>query len=152
MPPCYVTRMEAALPPNILTGDLHRARLASLPGWAVLEDDGRDAPAFDAQAARALATVAPGADVVVVLGTWCGDSRRELPRLWRALDLAGAVPFALRYIGVDRDKTAPGFDRAALRIERVPTFVVSRGGREVGRIVERAPDGLERELLALLQR
>ncbi len=32
----------------------------------------------------------------------------------------------------------------------MPTFVVLRDGREVGRIVEESPHGVERDLLALL--
>jgi hypothetical protein len=32
----------------------------------------------------------------------------------------------------------------------VPTFIVVRGGREVGRIVESSPNGVESDLLALL--
>ena len=32
----------------------------------------------------------------------------------------------------------------------LPTFIVRRGGREVGRIVETSPHGIERDLLALL--
>ena len=33
---------------------------------------------------------------------------------------------------------------------RVPTFVVRRDGRELGRIVEESPNGIENDLLALL--
>jgi hypothetical protein len=32
----------------------------------------------------------------------------------------------------------------------VPTFIVRRGGHEVGRVVEEAPHGIETDLLALL--
>ncbi len=32
----------------------------------------------------------------------------------------------------------------------VPTFIVSRNGQEVGRIVESSPNGIEKDLLALL--
>ncbi|MFY0532158.1 TlpA family protein disulfide reductase [Nannocystis pusilla] len=77
--------------------------------------------------------------MTVIFGTWCGDSRREVPRLWRALDAAGPdLPFTLKYVGVDRQKTAPGFDKEGLDLRYVPTVIVVRDGREVGRIVERA--------------
>jgi thiol-disulfide isomerase/thioredoxin len=106
----------------------------------------------DAEAARALASVEPGAEVTVFLGTWCGDSRREVPRLWRALDEnGGAVPFQIRYIGVDREKQQPAELVAGSGVHYVPTFIVSRGGQEVGRIVESSPRGIERDLLALLK-
>jgi len=105
----------------------------------------------DLAAARALAAVAPGAEVTVFLGTWCGDSARELPRFWRSLDEAGGeVPFPVHYVAVDRAKKEPAAPIASYAIEFVPTFIVSRQGREVGRIVEEAPHGVEKDLLALL--
>ncbi|MBV8201154.1 MAG: hypothetical protein JOZ15_11080, partial [Acidobacteria bacterium] len=113
----------------------------------------------DLAAARALAAVAPGAEVTVLLGTWCTDSRREISRLWKALDAIGAgagggprggLPFTLTYIGVDEAKKQPAAAVAAAGLEYVPTLIVRRDGREVGRIVESAPHGVEVDLLALL--
>lgn len=105
----------------------------------------------DAEAAHALAGVEPGAEVDVFLGTWCGDSRREVPRLWKAIDEAGgSVPFQIHYIGVDHDKKEPAGALADNGIHYLPTFIVRRGGHEVGRIVETSPHGIEHDLLALL--
>ncbi|HEX4965843.1 MAG TPA: thioredoxin family protein [Thermoanaerobaculia bacterium] len=105
----------------------------------------------DADAAQALASVAPGAEVTIFLGTWCGDSRREVPRFWHALDeVGGAVPFKVTYVTVDREKKEPAEAVSANGIRYLPTFIVRRDGREVGRIVETAPHGIEHDLLALL--
>ena len=109
------------------------------------------AAAPDRAAARALATVPPGGEVLVVLGTWCGDSRREVSRFAKALELAGPVPFGVKWLGVDREKEAPGFDAKTLDIRFVPTFIVSRAGRELGRVVESSPGGIETEVGALLR-
>ena len=118
----------------------------ALPAWLEIA---RTTDVSDADA-RALASVPEGAEVEVYLGGWCGDSRREVTRFWRALDLAGDVPFRVRWIAVGRDKRVPGLtDNIELRY--VPTFVVSRDGREVGRIIESAPRGIEIELNALLR-
>ncbi|HYU35927.1 MAG TPA: thioredoxin family protein [Thermoanaerobaculia bacterium] len=134
-----------------LVGTVTREQIESTqPDWKQAED----AAAPDLGAARSLATVRPGAEVTVFLGTWCGDSRREVPRLWRALDAAtaagGSPPFQVHYIGVDRQKKEPAAPIANYEIEFVPTIIVSRQGREVGRIVEQSPNGVERDLLALL--
>lgn len=131
-----------------LVGAVTREQIEeSHPDWVQAEVSA----APDAEAARALAAVEPGAEVTVFLGTWCGDSAREVPRLWRALDeTGGEVPFKIHYIGVDRKKKEPAAPVANYEIEYVPTFIVSRQGREVGRIVEEAPHGVERDLLALL--
>lgn len=133
---------------SVVVGQTTREQiLAAVPDWAQAE--GESSP--DAATAQALATVEPGAEIDVYLGTWCGDSRREVPRFWRALDLAGpAVPFEVHYIGVDEDKKEPSAPVTNNGILYVPTFIVRRNGQEVGRIVEVAPGGIEKDLLSLL--
>lgn len=105
----------------------------------------------DEEVARSLGDVPPGAEVDVFLGTWCGDSRRVVSRLFVALEVAGTpLPFSIRFVGVDRSKVAPGGLTDGVGLRFVPTIVVRRGGAEVGRIVESAPRGVETELRALL--
>lgn len=92
-----------------------------------------------------------GAEVVIYLGTWCDDTRRELARLWWALDSLGVeAPPELSYVAVDRSMTEPEEQVAGVDLIRVPTIVVKRGGNELGRIVEESPYGIEMDLLALL--
>lgn len=92
--------------------------------------------------------------VLVFLGTWCGDSQREIPRLIRILDEAGLPPNRLKLVGVDRRratyKTSPGGEQWGFNIQRVPTVILLRNGKEVGRIVERPATGLELDLCDLL--
>ncbi len=105
----------------------------------------------DAGASQALASVEPGAELTVYLGTWCDDSRREVPRFWKALDAAGGlVPFTIHYVGVDREKKEPAAAVQEGGVLYLPTFVVRRGGHEVGRVVETSPNGIEKDVLALL--
>jgi len=139
---------EAAEEAPVLTGQLAREELeAAMPEWM----SAMVSAAIDPAAAAALAEVEPGAEVLVVLGTWCSDSRREVPRLWRALDeVGGLVPFEIEYLAVDRTKEEPAELLAGLDLRYVPTFIVRRGGEEVGRVVESSPNGIERDLLALL--
>jgi hypothetical protein len=142
---------QAPAAPAVLLGRIERGEVeAAEPDW--VREEAASAP--DATAAKALAAVPPGATVTVYLGTWCGDSRREVARFWHALDEAadagGGLPFKVSYVGVDHAKKEPAALVQASGLRYVPTFVVERGGREVGRIVESAPHGLERDLLALL--
>jgi thiol-disulfide isomerase/thioredoxin len=132
----------------VLVGPVTREQIeAACPEWVRSEVEA----APDAQAAQALTSVPPGAEVTVFLGTWCGDSRREVPRLWKALDAAGGeVPFHVRYVGVDRQKKEPAGEAGASGIQFVPTFIVARDGHELGRIVELPLHGVEKDLLALL--
>jgi hypothetical protein len=135
--------------PPVLVGKVTREQIEqAVPDWVSIAVSSE----IDEQAATALATVPPGAEVTVFLGTWCSDSRREVPRFWRALDqVGGMVPFDVTYVAVDRDKKAePESLVAGRNLRFVPTFIVSRDGHEVGRVVEEAPDGIETDLLALL--
>lgn len=132
----------------VLTGDVTREQIeAFVPAWV----EAQAASSLDAAAAQALTTVPPGAEVTVFLGTWCGDSRREVSRLWRALDEVGVeVPFSIRWVALDRDKQEPGGREAGRDILFVPTFIVERDGSELGRIIETSPQGIEIDLGALL--
>lgn len=138
-------------PTGEIVGITSRAEIESeLPAWR----DAIAAASIDTDAAERLVSVSPGAEVDVFLGTWCGDSRREVSRLFRALEHTesiGALPFAVRWIGVDRSKTAPGFTEG-VDLRYVPTIIVRRDGVEVGRIIESVPGGVgvERALLGLL--
>ncbi|MCL4837090.1 MAG: hypothetical protein KJ058_03895 [Thermoanaerobaculia bacterium] len=134
--------------PAPLVGLFTRAEIeAALPEWAASLGDSRPDP----EAAAALLALPPGPRVVVLFGSWCSDSRRELARLWNAFDLAGGEPrFEIVYAGVDRAKAEPAAWVAGRHPRFVPTFYVERDGREVGRIVEVSPHGIEIDLLALL--
>lgn len=136
--------------PPILTGAVDRAGIErELPAWrqelALAE--------VDEAAAAALAEVPPGAQVDVFLGTWCGDSRRVVSRLFRALERVpeAARPFAIRFVAVDRQKRDPEGLAEGRDLRFVPTIIVTRDGAEVGRIVESAPNGVEVDLGRLLR-
>lgn len=139
---------EEAPAPDIVGLTSRDAIEGALPRWreAIATADPAD------ETARALATVPAGAEVDVFLGTWCGDSRREVSRLFVALAVAesiGPLPFSIRFIGVDRAKVAPGLSEEA-DLRYVPTVIVRRDGAEVGRVVEHATRGIEQDLLDLL--
>lgn len=104
----------------------------------------------DAEVAKKLAEVEPGAEMTVYLGAWCGDSRREVPRFWKALDIAGEVPFSVRYVGLDTKFDAAEVSLEGKNVRKVPTFVIIRDGQEVGRVVETSPNGIETDVLSLL--
>jgi len=133
---------------DMLTGVVTRDEIETRePAWR----DELAAASIDDASARALNEVPPGAEVVVFLGTWCGDSRRVLSRLLVALERAPTAPFSVRMVAVDRSKHDPDGLTDGQDIRYVPTIIVRRDGAEVGRIVESAPHGVEVDLLALLR-
>jgi len=103
-----------------------------------------EAVELNEEAVQELKSVEP-AQVDVYLGVWCGDSRREVVRHFR-LNEAAQMPFTTNYISLGRDfRTATD-----TVLEAVPTFVVTRDGKELGRIIESSPTTLEQDLAGLL--
>jgi thiol-disulfide isomerase/thioredoxin len=95
--------------------------------------------------------VAGGATIKVFMGVWCEDSRQEIPQFMKILDtLDGKAPFAVEFYAVDERKEQPAHELEANAVWYVPTFIVLRNGREVGRIVEHPARTLEKDLLRLL--
>ncbi|MDR1601265.1 MAG: hypothetical protein LBS42_02425 [Tannerella sp.] len=92
--------------------------------------------------------------VTVFLGTWCGDSRREVPRFIKVLDAAGFPSEAVTLIAISAAdsvyKQSAAREERGWHIYRAPTFVISKKGREVNRIVETPAVSLERDLLAII--
>lgn len=89
----------------------------------------------------------------VALGTWCGDSHREIPRLMKILDTLNFPENQMQILAVDRQKTAPNNEQKKYNIEFVPTVIVIKDGKEIGRIIENPSSGyLERDLLAIIKK
>jgi tetratricopeptide (TPR) repeat protein len=91
----------------------------------------------------------------IVFGSWCGDSKRELPRMIKILRTVGVSENQLQLIGVSDSmavyKQAPNREEKGLHVYRVPTFIVYQKGKEVGRINEYAVETLERDLLKIVK-
>ncbi len=91
---------------------------------------------------------------LVFMGTWCGDSRREVPRMYRILDYCQVKPSQIQLINLSNSDTAykqsPGHEEQGLNIRRVPTLLIFEGRREVGRVVESPVTSLEKDMLAIV--
>ncbi len=85
--------------------------------------------------------------LLVFMGTWCEDSRDIIPKFYVLTDAAGFPQDRITLIGVDRKKTTLSHLTEALGIINVPTIMVMKNGKEVGRIVEYGKYGMiDREL------
>ena len=88
--------------------------------------------------------------IKIVLGTWCHDSRREVPVFYRVADEIGIPDEKLTLICVNRMKEFPGTDISSLEVNFVPTFIFYRSGTEIGRIIESPAKSLEKDMLKIL--
>jgi thiol-disulfide isomerase/thioredoxin len=92
--------------------------------------------------------------IKVFLGTWCGDSKREVPNFYKILDTAKFPESQLQVIAVNRTedayKQSPNHEEKGLNIHRVPTFIFYKNGKEVNRIVEHPKETLERDIYKIV--
>lgn len=92
--------------------------------------------------------------VTVFLGTWCGDSKREVPRFYSILEKAKFPLDQLTVVALDYEgeqyKKSPGGEEQGLNILKVPTFIFSRKGKEINRIVEAPIETLEKDMAAIV--
>jgi thiol-disulfide isomerase/thioredoxin len=84
------------------------------------------------------------------MGTWCGDSKRETPRFYKVLDEADFNLKNLELITVNRSKKTPDNLQEGLDIIKVPTFIIYKNNKEVGRFVERVRESLEKDILKIV--
>ena len=90
--------------------------------------------------------------VEIFLGTWCSDSKREVPAFFKIVDQASLdIKFDINIWAVDRDKRLDNGLAQKCNIEFVPTFIFYKADKEIGRIIE-MPDGLlEEDVWAILK-
>lgn len=97
-----------------------------------------------------------GKSITIFMGTWCGDSRREVPRVLKMLDCCGFPVSDLTLVMVSNNdslyRKSPQHEEAGKNIVRVPTIIVEQKGAEIGRIVEFPITSLEKDLLTILRK
>jgi tetratricopeptide (TPR) repeat protein len=90
----------------------------------------------------------------IVFGSWCGDSKREVPKMMKVLSTIGFPEKNIQLIGVHDSinvyKQAPNHEEKGLNIYRVGTFIFYKNNKEIGRIVEYPIESIERDLLKIL--
>ncbi|MES2882884.1 MAG: thioredoxin family protein [Bacteroidota bacterium] len=86
-------------------------------------------------------------NIIVFGGTWCGDTKQLLPQFFSLTDAAGFAQERITMLGVDRSKKTVHHLTEAFGITNVPTFIIMKNGKEIGRVVEYGKYGaVDREL------
>jgi thiol-disulfide isomerase/thioredoxin len=96
----------------------------------------------DANAMAALKKYRDSLELIVFMGTWCEDSHFVIPKFYYLIDASGFPQNKVSLIGVDRDKKTLSHLAEALGIINVPTIIVMKNGKEMGRVVEYGHSGL----------
>ena len=85
-------------------------------------------------------------------GTWCEDTQFILPKFFKLQEQSGIPDESISFFGVDREKKTLSNFADAFKITNVPTIIVMKDGKEIGRIVEYGKTGKwDEELAAMLK-
>lgn len=95
----------------------------------------------DAATVKQFASGKDAVNLIVFGGTWCEDTHMALPKFLATTDAAGFTPNHVTLIGVDRSKKTLYNLSEAFGITNVPTFIVMKDGKEIGRVVEFGKSG-----------
>lgn len=104
----------------------------TMPVWKAIADSYEP----DTATIERLRAIQAPMTLQVVLATWCGDSKRHVPRLLKALALANNPNVTVELMGIGPDFESPMEFVQGANITNVPTVIVKRNGSEIGRYVE----------------
>jgi thiol-disulfide isomerase/thioredoxin len=144
----------ATAKPEILYGTIQKSDLENLPfgdwftpGYNNYQPDPKVVDKLKSLKAKDIS-------IQIFLGTWCGDSKREVPRLLKILDEIAFPKKNLQIIALGSSdslvKQSPQHEEAGKGIFRVPAVIVYRNGIEINRINEFPALSLENDLFTIL--
>jgi len=92
-----------------------------------------------------------GVEVKIVMGTWCHDSKREVPRFYKIFSTRNIPEAQVEMIALNRKKQSPNAEIYNMAITNTPTFIFYKNGEELNRIVETPVESLEKDLVKILK-
>jgi thiol-disulfide isomerase/thioredoxin len=85
-------------------------------------------------------------------GTWCEDTQFILPQFFKLQEMSGVPDSMITFFGVNREKRSLGSIAEAFGITNVPTIIVMKDGKEIGRVVEYGKTGKwDKELAEIIR-
>ncbi|SFN70322.1 Thiol-disulfide isomerase or thioredoxin [Chitinophaga sp. YR627] len=87
-------------------------------------------------------------NIVAVVGTWEDQSRQLLPQLYKIMILGGSPDEQVQTYGADEKmQTSTPQD---YKVKKLPTFIVLREGKEIGRLNGEVGESLESDIARIL--
>ncbi len=90
-------------------------------------------------------------EILMFMGTWCADSRYEVPKFFKLLDEVKFDRKNLKNIAVNRAKKAPGSLDQEFIVHRIPTIIFIKDGKEANRFVEYSMESLEEDIAKIVE-
>ncbi|MCX6313326.1 MAG: thioredoxin family protein [Sphingobacteriales bacterium] len=89
---------------------------------------------------------------VVFGGTWCEDTQVIVPQFFKLQEMSGVPDSLITFFGVNRKKKSLEGIAEAFGITNVPTIIVMKNGKEIGRVVEYGKKGQwDKELAEIIR-
>lgn len=120
---------------KVLKGFVNKQLLTADPSFAWFAENQKGYTP-NAVALQALKNSKDSLRFLVFGGTWCGDTKFVLPKFFALSDAAGVSQDRITLLGVDRSKKTIQHLSEAFNITNVPTIIVLKDGKEIGRVVE----------------
>ncbi len=89
-------------------------------------------------------------EILTILGTWCKDSSREVSRFMKIIQAIDNYQGKVSYYGLHRSKKDNEGLAQLYNIRLLPTFVILKNSKELGRIVEKPSKSIEEDLFEIL--
>ena len=88
---------------------------------------------------------------IVFGGTWCSDTHDLLPPFYNVMKQSHISENQITLHLVDRTKRDKDGSTEKYDIQNLPTFIIYKDGKEVGRIVETAKKSIESDIASFLK-
>jgi len=148
---CFTVSKDPKNDEVVFSGRVTFSDLNSEPSFTWLKD-GRDEYKPDDKATTFLKEHLQNYTFTIFMGTWCSDSQDMLPRLEKVLQTVGYPESSVTMYGVDRTKKTKNGESKKSRINLVPTVILQKDGKEIGRITETAHKSVEADITSMIKK
>ena len=135
--------------PNLLIGLTSKSDLQKQPYADWFETNYNDYK-IDTAVVKKIKEHLNGLSIKAFMGTWCEDSRYEIPQFYKVMEAAGFNDRNLELIAVDISKKTPDNLHVGLDIVYIPTLIFFKNNKEIGRFVEYPRETLEKDILKII--
>ncbi len=126
---------------KIFKGIIHKEDLTGDTTFKWYSESQRIYPHPDTAAVAAFKNNSDKIYFIIFGGTWCEDTHFVLPKFFKIQEASSFPESRIILFGVDRNKTTTGSIAQAMGIINVPTIIVMKNGKELGRVIEYGKTG-----------
>lgn len=126
---------------KMLKGIISKEDISNDPSFEWYAESQKIYPRPDNAAVAAFRQNKDSVYFIIFAGTWCEDTHYVLPKFFKIQEVSGFPENRITLFAVDRNKKTTGNIEAAFGIIDVPTIIVMKNSKEIGRVVEYGKTG-----------